>query len=385
MSRIFSASNVAPLLLAAVIAATGFSVRNAEIPVPPPPPETRPDTAAPILQSAYDALRAAEVRHERRLLDVIDPLAAEKRDAARLEEALKNGRGTGLASIGFELFVRDFRPRPKGTLKPASQTTRCQSCHHRPGPGGAGGLVDDYFAGRNPPALFGAGLIERLAAEITRELQRATGDALSFQGISFGSRSSPRGIDRDLVVKPFGRAGTWVSLEDSIDAMARETMGVTMTPGETVALSAFVRSLPMPGVVPPDPATAPDLHSRFLEGQRLFERVGCGGCHVPEWRLSDGTVIAPYTDLRRHDMGEALADGKSREWLTPPLWGMSATAPWLHDGHALASLQAAIIAHDGEALDARKAYESLDRDAQGTLRVFLLSLAPAPKLQVAGQ
>jgi CxxC motif-containing protein (DUF1111 family) len=84
-------------------------------------------------------------------------------------------------------------------------------------------------------------------------------------------------------------------------------------------------------------------------------------------------------------MGPSLADERSSRWMTAPLWGLAASAPYLHDGRALASLDLAIEAHGGEALSSAEAYRSLGLLERGHLKVFLLSLTPEPKMQVAGR
>ena len=78
----------------------------------------------------------------------------------------------------------------------------------------------------------------------------------------------------------------------------------------------------------------------------------------------------------------------SREWprgvaadtfLTPPLWGLAQTRPYLHDGRA-STIGEAVMLHGGEALDARDAYAELDDAARAPLRVFLTSLTRARRL-----
>jgi hypothetical protein len=72
-------------------------------------------------------------------------------------------------------------------------------------------------------------------------------------------------------------------------------------------------------------------------------------------------VVELYGDLRRHNMGAALAEsiddigtGKAN-FLTENLWGVGSTAPYLHDGRAT-TLTEAIIEHGGEAAAARNAF-----------------------------
>jgi CxxC motif-containing protein (DUF1111 family) len=81
-------------------------------------------------------------------------------------------------------------------------------------------------------------------------------------------------------------------------------------------------------------------------------------------------TIAPYTDLRLHDLGTRLSDSDvaghkvSGKWRTAPLWGLGYRISFerfptfLHDGRAR-SVEEAILWHDGEAASARKKFEHL--------------------------
>jgi CxxC motif-containing protein (DUF1111 family) len=85
-----------------------------------------------------------------------------------------------------------------------------------------------------------------------------------------------------------------------------------------------------------------------------------------------------YSDLLLHDMGSlgdgiAQADAGPRDMRTPPLWGLRASAPYLHDGRAK-SLDEAIRAHAGEATVSRDRYNRLMPFQKGQLMDFLNSL-----------
>ena len=120
-----------------------------------------------------------------------------------------------------------------------------------------------------------------------------------------------------------------------------------------------------------------------------------------------GAIVRLYGDLKRHRMGRQLADpgpqppldGSSApvvfegrpvligadEFLTPELWGVGNTGPWLHDGRA-ASLREAVIWHGednpppagsplrSEAQESREAFRALPAGDQEALLVFLRSL-----------
>jgi len=70
-----------------------------------------------------------------------------------------------------------------------------------------------------------------------------------------------------------------------------------------------------------------------------------------------------------------------QEYLTPRLWGMAESAPYLHDGRA-PSIDYAIAGHDGEGAAARAAFQALPWNDRGYLRVYLMSLRRAPRVMV---
>jgi CxxC motif-containing protein (DUF1111 family) len=86
-------------------------------------------------------------------------------------------------------------------------------------------------------------------------------------------------------------------------------------------------------------------------------------------------VFFPFTDLLLHDMG-SLGDGIEQgqatgaQMRTAPLWGLRVSAPYLHDGRA-PTIGAAILAHDGEAKNARARYGALSAGQQADLIAYL--------------
>jgi CxxC motif-containing protein (DUF1111 family) len=93
--------------------------------------------------------------------------------------------------------------------------------------------------------------------------------------------------------------------------------------------------------------------------------------------LSEKKVML-YSDLLLHDMG-ALGDGIEqgsagvRDMRTAPLWGLRSRPAYLHDGRA-ATVEAAILAHDGEAANARKLYAAATAAERSALLEFLKTL-----------
>ena len=72
-------------------------------------------------------------------------------------------------------------------------------------------------------------------------------------------------------------------------------------------------------------------------GRRLFEFLECTACHIPSLPGLTGDIPA-YTDLLLHTTSPAdrpgVADGQAGplQYRTPPLWGLSDTGPYMHDG-----------------------------------------------------
>ncbi len=127
----------------------------------------------------------------------------------------------------------------------------CAGCHGRPrGSAGFGGDVVTRPDSRDAPHLFGLGLQEMLADEITADLRAIRAQALAqaagqgtpsvralvSKGISYGSiRANPngtvdttgvRGIDADLRVRPFFAHGDTVSIREFVVGAFNDEMGL---------------------------------------------------------------------------------------------------------------------------------------------------------------
>jgi len=263
--------------------------------------------------------------------------------------------------------------------------------------------------------------------------------------------SGIRGIDEDLVVKPFGWKGTLATFTDFADEAlqvhmgiqsdalvasgSRELVGTGDDPrdpdrdgvrgelgrGPFAAMSVHLALLELPIVEPliQDRQMEPAAQARlaptttsfaydFQRGRQQFHALGCADCHVPMMVLESpilaleglppidlsqamrrpGLVHDPdlggypvwlFSDLKRHDMGETNAaqhvqNGVAlNEYLTPRLWGVADSAPYLHDGRA-PSFDYAIAGHDGEGAAARAAFAALPFEDKSALRVYLMSL-----------
>jgi len=252
--------------------------------------------------------------------------------------------------------------RPRKPLTQAFSRTSgpdasaCSSCHNDPVSGGAGDYVTNVFTAsgfanavfdttdpefsneRGTNHLFGAGLVELLAREMTvelqshrhqalitaRETQQPVTAALTAKGISFGTLtafpdatvdpSMIEGVDFDLIIKPFTHKGVIRSLRNfTLNAMnhhsgmqAEERFGprwtgtsdfdedgftAEMSQGEISALVAWQATLPPP--VRRDDLS-PDWAAAAQGGEGLFTDFGCATCHVS---------ALPLESLDFHDPG----------------------------------------------------------------------------------
>jgi len=257
-------------------------------------------------------------------------------------------------------------------------------------------------AGRRTTPLFGLGLVD------------ATPDS-TFYALAFAERFNPDGIAgtvsvvRNLVtgknaVGKFGWKDQNPTLfQFSADAYLNE-MGITspLFPNENCPQGdcASLSCNPDPGINDPDgedvqkfadfmtflaPPPRGPITTQVGLGQLVFHNAGCVGCHTPTLTTGSNPVAAlnrvnyhPYSDFLLHDMG-SLGDGITQNnatgklMRTAPLWGVRRTTAYLHDGRA-ATLDAAILAHDGQAKKARDRYASLSSSQKAWLIAFLNSL-----------
>jgi CxxC motif-containing protein (DUF1111 family) len=118
-------------------------------------------------------------------------------------------------------------------------------------------------------------------------------------------------------------------------------------------------------------------------GESVFERVGCAVCHVAGFRTAspiealNGQRVDAYSDFLLHDVGtgDGIVQGGAgaNELRTPPLWGISESAPYLHDGSA-ATIKDAIDRHGNQGAAARKGFDELPWREQQALLAFLDSI-----------
>jgi hypothetical protein len=213
----------------------------------------------------------------------------------------------------------------------------CAACHGRPrGSAGFGGDVVTRPDSRDAPHLFGLGLKEMLADEMTAELRgirdqvvaAAVNSGTSVQrplvakGVAFGQITGRpdgsvdvggvEGVDPDLRIRPFFAHGETISIREFIVGAFNAEMGLQVADGDLAAADAGARVVTPAGMVldgsidniegPPagpgelDPAVVDHLEFYLLNyfkpgtgepsqearrGERTLESVGCTHCHVP--------------------------------------------------------------------------------------------------------
>jgi len=235
----------------------------------------------------------------------------------------------------------------------------------RPKPAGIKGkvaLVKDVVSGNFMLGRFG------WKAQVATLLAFAGDAYVNEMGITnryFPTENAPNGNKALLA-----RFDKIADVEDKIDP--------TDGKADVDRLADFMRLL-----APPEQL---EMRSNAAEsGQRLFSKLECSACHVASMTtipnkieaLSEKKVML-YSDLLLHDMG-ALGDGIEqgsagvRDMRTAPLWGLRSRPAYLHDGRA-STVEAAILAHDGEAANARKLYAAATAAERSALLEFLKTL-----------
>jgi CxxC motif-containing protein (DUF1111 family) len=270
------------------------------------------------------------------------------------------------------------------------------------------GAVDSMASGiRLAPSLIGLGLLEA----ITSTDVRANADAHDGDGDGISGVASVVMTERGEALGRFGLKANVATVADQVAMAYLFDMGITSpvyptencpTPQVACAQAAsggspeisaerlaavvlYARTIAVPARVGLEDES-------IVDGELIFDSLGCAACHVKRWETGGHQVsslayqaIYPYTDLLLHDMGEGLSDGRSdrvagpREWRTTPLWGLglqrtvNPDAGFLHDGRAR-SIEEAVLWHGGEATQARTAFTELTASDRTLILLFLKSL-----------
>ncbi len=343
-----------------------------------------PDEAA-LREQLEEAVELRRREDFDRFLDARDP--GELIEHATLTEVDFRHRQLAndtLFVVGDEFFGLLFRPengwgggeRGAGPYQPRLRRVHagagggpdafgCFSCHSKGGPDGAGMQTQNAFLvgdgdglrtadQRNPPHLLGLGPIAVLAREMTEELQaqaaavadqaREKGQRVTLplraKGVSYGviaadangdvDHAGVRGVDGDLVIRPFG----WKGHQATLFGMIEESLyihqglvtmriqqavrdgeldgaaygagerwfdidgdGVTLEvdAGMMATVEGYLVQLEVPILrVPEDPG----LLDAFAAGRAQFDAIGCAVCHVPTLEIVDPSYeVRPVADL----------------------------------------------------------------------------------------
>lgn len=281
---------------------------------------------------------------------------------------LTDGVGRPMATQAIIPTKRKRPPRSEFARTAGLDANACVSCHNQPLAGGAGDFSVNVFVSegfqlsdfdstdpqfsneRNTNHLFGAGLVELLAREMTDDLHEIRSTALRqarqqlqdvklplvTKGVSFGhvtAHSDGRvdttdfdGVDDDLIIKPFSQKGVMTSLRQftvnalnhhhgmqAVERFGRRWTGTDdfdedgisneMTTGDVSALVAYQASLSVP--------TVKQVSENWLQaadrGSALFDELGCQQCHVRALPLNN----LQFSDPGPFDAAGTLRSGES--------------------------------------------------------------------------
>jgi len=210
-----------------------------------------------------------------------------------------------------------------------------------------------------------------------------------------------------------------------------------LTRADVTAVTIFQATLPVPGRLIPDDK---EIEDAVRIGEQLFRHVGCATCHIPRLPLTNGgwifTEPNPYnppgnlrpgdattlrvdltsdelppprlepdangivwvpafTDLKLHDITGGPNDPNvesldqnvaatspkffagNAKFLTRKLWGVANAGPFMHHGK-FTTMREAVLAHAGEAADARQAFGKLTPYERDCVIEFLKTLQILP-------
>ncbi len=289
---------------------------------------------------AFDPFRA--IRRGRQLF---------QRKFSRLE-GQGTAEGDGVGNIDSDLAVG------------AGLSDSCAGCHGRPrGAAGFGGDVVTRPDSRDAPHLFGLGLKEMLADEITSGLRaiRAAAVAraklthaavvlpLTSKGIGYGTiralpdgsvdTSNVDGVDPDLRVRPFFHHGETISIREFVIGALKNELGLAMahdpdlvaaqagavTTAGGMMLNGLTDTIQQP---PPDEGDIGTVDQRtalvdYLEfyllnyfkpaigeqtaevkfGRKVFDLIGCARCHIPNLQIARDRRVADVETVFDPDHG----------------------------------------------------------------------------------
>jgi Di-haem oxidoreductase, putative peroxidase len=302
--------------------------------------------------------RTGSVWNSSRNLIALDPFRAIRRGRQLFQrkftklEGQGPGSGDGFGTIDTDVSIG------------AGLADSCAACHGRPrGSAGFGGDVVTRPDSRDAQHLFGLGLKEMLADEITEQLRATRAAAIKqalrtgahvvrplvAKGIHFGSitarpdgsvgTSTVQGVDADLRVRPFSSHGGTISIREFVVGALKSEMGLAMADDpDLIAARSGAVSTPTGMVLnglsdtieqpPMNEGDIGTLEQRtalvdFLEfyllnyfkpgigettsttkrGRDMFSEIGCAGCHVPSIRIDRDRRVADVETIFDPDRG----------------------------------------------------------------------------------
>jgi hypothetical protein len=262
----------------------------------------------------------------------------------------REGFAQEAAQIGRSLFHHNFAEDknsgcngmpcqlrdPKATRAwPQSQfeASSCETCHSTPsGSAGFGPREQNTFKGGNTIRsndMFGGGLIQQLGIEATEDVKAADARRqphVTANGINYDTALGVRdggSINRDFVVRPFGRKGIESHLRAFSSRAAYGRLGIQaqdrfqcpdgdkdgdgrcdgavspgldpdkdgisdeLTQGSLSILEHYLINYPVPG--------RGQITREVIDGEQVFKTVGCPECHRPEMRIRQDPRIEHIT------------------------------------------------------------------------------------------
>src|SRR6185369_13129850 len=218
----------------------------------------------------------------------------------------------------------------------AGLSDSCAGCHGRPrGAAGAGGDVATRPDSRDAPHLFGLGLKEMLADEITGELRsirsqagkewqatrRSVTRTLESKGITFGTitvldngridTSQVRGVDPDLRVRPFFAHGGKLSIREFVVGAFNDEMGLQSVDPELMRAHDGARIITLSGMVldgSTDRVEAPptDIVADDPDHDGVTNEIPASLVDFMEFYLLNYFKPALYRQTRETDQGKRL-------------------------------------------------------------------------------
>lgn len=262
----------------------------------------------------------------------------------------------------------------------------CNHCHNVPFDDGAGFIAGNVhrdplhsaslgqFIQRNTPHLFAPGAIQRLAEEMTEDLDKTRDSAiatacafggtvvrsLSAKGVGFGTLRVTRignhpcrvnvdttqvsGVDADLVIRPFQWKGSVAFLRDFNRGASHNELGMQsveivgagadgdfdnvtdeLTIGDQSALAVYLAAQPRPttslelnslGLIPP--LTSAQIGA-INRGSSTFSSIGCAGCHKSSLKIDHPIFSEPSQHETHRDKTFPAGQDPLDEGLDPDL------------------------------------------------------------------